>query len=74
MGGRDGGASGGKLITVRSASGDPEQCIIDCRGSGQGFHFHSGENDLAGNNGGIVSVTDLLKMLGHYDPAGVGCP
>ncbi|MGD8451634.1 MAG: C10 family peptidase [Phycisphaerae bacterium] len=34
---------GGKAITVRSASGDPALCIIDCEGSGRGFHFHSGE-------------------------------
>ena len=23
---------------------------------------------------GCVDVTDLLKLLAHYDPAGVGCP
>ncbi len=33
----------GKPITVRSASGDPGQCIIDCQGAGRGFYFHSGE-------------------------------
>ena len=34
---------GGKAITVRSASGDPALCIIDCEASGYGFTFHSGE-------------------------------
>lgn len=34
---------GGKAITVRSASGDPSLCIIDCEGEGRGFYFHSGE-------------------------------
>jgi len=34
---------GGKDITVRSASGDPSTCVIDCQGAGRGFFFHSGE-------------------------------
>lgn len=34
----------GKEITVRSANG-PENCIIDCRGAGRGFHFQSGEDE-----------------------------
>ncbi len=29
----------GKLITVRSASGDPVLCTIDCEGAGRGFIF-----------------------------------
>jgi hypothetical protein len=33
----------GKAIAVRSASGDPTTCILDCEGSGRGFYFHSGE-------------------------------
>ncbi len=32
----------GKAITVRSANG-PENCIIDCQGTGRGFYFHNGE-------------------------------
>jgi len=32
-----------KAITVRSASGDPDVCIIDCERAGRGFYFHSGE-------------------------------
>ena len=34
---------GGKRITVRSASGDPALCIIDCERAGRGFYFGSGE-------------------------------
>jgi predicted outer membrane repeat protein len=38
----------GKTITVRSAGGDPDLCIIDCEGSDsdphRGFHLHSGES------------------------------
>jgi hypothetical protein len=39
----------GKAITVRSHSGDPEVCIIDCQGSEaephRGFHFRRAEQD-----------------------------
>jgi hypothetical protein len=38
----------GQAITVRSHSGDPDQCIIDCEGSHaephRGFRFHHGES------------------------------
>jgi hypothetical protein len=37
----------GKTIAVRSQSGDPQACIIDCQGTEsdphRGFHFHSAE-------------------------------
>ncbi len=54
----------GKAITVRSQSGDPNSCVIDCDGTAsdphRGFHFHSGEGSgsvLAGVTitGGYVS-------------------
>jgi hypothetical protein len=59
----------GKPITVRSASGDPGTCILDCEGTGRGFLFHSGEGAdslVAGLTvangsaelGGAVSCTD----------------
>lgn len=38
---------GGKAITMRSASGDPAACIIDCQSSGRGFYFHNGETAAA---------------------------
>jgi len=34
---------GGKRITIRSACGDPDRCVIDCEGQGRGFRFHGGE-------------------------------
>jgi hypothetical protein len=34
---------GGKAITVCSASGDPQSCVIDCEQQGRGFYFHSHE-------------------------------
>ena len=37
----------GKAITIRSQSGNPEVCVIDCEGTEsdpqRGFHLHSGE-------------------------------
>ena len=33
----------GKDLTVRSHSGDPEGCVVDCEAQARGFRFHSGE-------------------------------
>ncbi len=33
----------GKNITIESLSGKPENCVIDCEGSGRGFNFQNGE-------------------------------
>jgi len=40
---------GGKTIIVRSASGDPTKCIIDCQNTTntRGFYFHNGETNFA---------------------------
>lgn len=50
---------GGKSITVRSQSGDPSVCIIDCEGSEiephRGFSFHSGEDS--------TSVVELVMIV-----------
>jgi hypothetical protein len=53
---------GGKAITVRSASGDPATCIIDCEGSGRGFYFHSGETATS-------IVQGLTIRNGHPNPS-----
>ena len=34
----------GKDLTVRSLSGDPLACIVDCEGDGRGFYFHNDED------------------------------
>ena len=52
----------GKIITVRSASGNPAKCTIDCQGSGRGFYFHSGETAAATVSGitianGVVTAS-----------------
>ncbi len=58
---------GGRRITVRSASGDPAQCVIDCEGSPtephRGLYFHSGETTQAMLDGVTV-------MGGHEDQGG----
>jgi hypothetical protein len=46
---------GGKAITVRSASGNPSLCIIDCEGSGRGFKFISGETASTVVNGFTIT-------------------
>ncbi len=38
---------GGKSITVRSASNNPAQCVIDCQQAGNGFYFHTHETAAA---------------------------
>ena len=55
---------GGKAITVRSASGDPVHCIIDCEGDGRGFYFHSGE--------GQDSIVDGLTITNGSASIGAG--
>jgi predicted outer membrane repeat protein len=57
----------GKAVTVRSLSGDPSLCIIDCNGDSlshhRGFHFHSGEGELS-------VVEGLTISGGHADHGG----
>jgi len=45
----------GKAVTVRSQSGNPATCVIDCEGLGRGFYFHSGEGADAALTGVTVS-------------------
>jgi hypothetical protein len=60
----------GKAITVSSASGDPEICILDCGGSAtephRAFRFHNGETSAAEVSGltitgGNISADPLLS-------------
>jgi predicted outer membrane repeat protein len=54
----------GKALTVRSQSGNPEVCILDCEGAQaqphRGFRFHLGE--------GPGSVLDGITITGGYAP------
>jgi predicted outer membrane repeat protein len=44
----------GKALTLRSENG-PDNCIIDCQGSGRGFYFHTGEPPAAVLNGFTIT-------------------
>jgi len=57
----------GKAITVRSQSGNPESCIIDCEDDGRGFHFHNGEGQDA-----VVSGFTITNGYG-YDGGAIRC-
>ena len=50
---------GGKAITVRSANGDPNLCIIDCEGAARGLCFCYHETAL--------SVVDGITITNGYD-------
>jgi len=58
----------GKAITVRSQSGNPEACVIDCEGSPsslhRGFYFHMGE--------GVLSILEGITITGGYRNLGGG--
>ena len=64
----------GKDVTLRSASGNPAACIIDCQFAGRGFFFHSGETAATGVEGltvrnGLVTSTSPGRASG----GGVHC-
>jgi len=52
----------GKAITVKSASGNPEDCVIDCEGAGRGFQFDSIEDTLSVVHG--VTITNAAGING----------
>ena len=68
----------GKAITIRSRSGNPDLCVINCLGQGRGFVFISGEgagsilegititNGLASDGGGVYCA-------GYSRPTIVNC-
>jgi parallel beta-helix repeat protein len=58
----------GKAITVQSENG-PENCIIDCEGSGRGFYFHSNEGEDS-----VVSGFTITNGNNYYgDGGGIYC-
>jgi predicted outer membrane repeat protein len=64
----------GKAITVRSQSGDPTTCIIDCStedwGHHRGFNFHSGETGAALLKG--VAIRNGFIFVGGHG-GGIVC-
>jgi hypothetical protein len=53
----------GKAITVRSASGDPDDCVIDCEGAANGFSIILGE-------GPSTVLQDVRIINGNASRAG----
>jgi len=54
----------GKAITVRSASGDPELCVIDCEYSSRGFYFQNGEGVDSVVEGLTITKGDIMNEGG----------
>jgi parallel beta-helix repeat protein len=52
----------GKPLTLRSASGEPATCVIDCAHDGRALYFHSGE--------GAASVVQGLMIRGASGDTG----
>jgi len=46
-----------KHIVIRSESGDPSQCIVDCQDGGRGFHFFVTEDDYFTRNALFEGIT-----------------
>jgi hypothetical protein len=59
---------GGKAITVRSASGNPRSCIIDCQSDGAGFDFNDGEGPKS-----IVAGLTITNGSKNGGGGGVSC-
>ncbi len=59
----------GKKITIRSASGNPQNCILQCNGSGPGFYLHSGEDASTV----IEGFTIINGSASDSGGGGIGC-
>jgi predicted outer membrane repeat protein len=59
----------GKAITVRSAAGDPELCIIDCAASDPytGFYFHTAEDSSSVLDGFTIQNGVATHQEGNLD-------
>ncbi|MFG0251427.1 MAG: right-handed parallel beta-helix repeat-containing protein, partial [Phycisphaerales bacterium JB038] len=56
----------GKAITVRSASGDPDSCIIDCEYEGRGFSIVNGPDPGSSLEGLTISRGFAAEGGGIY--------
>ena len=63
----------GKAITVGSAGGNPDACVIDCRNSGRGFYFHSGETHAAVVTGLTIKNGNPYGGAASSSGAGIYC-
>jgi parallel beta-helix repeat protein len=57
---------GGKAVTLRSGTGNPTACVIDCNRDGGAFYFHSGEDAAS-------IVRDLTVRGANSDTGAVYC-
>ncbi|MFG0252459.1 MAG: hypothetical protein ACF8NJ_06250, partial [Phycisphaerales bacterium JB038] len=70
---------GGRAITVRSASGDPTLCIIDCEQDGRGFQFNGREGPdsiiqgLTITNGDVTDYGGAVFCYNRSSPALIDC-
>jgi predicted outer membrane repeat protein len=68
---------GGKAITVRSQSGDPLACVIDCQGSEadphRGFLFHMGESGFSRLEGITIRGGRAQQEVNGADGGAVAC-
>ncbi|MHC5003341.1 MAG: hypothetical protein ACYTJ0_09470, partial [Planctomycetota bacterium] len=55
---------GGRLITVTSASGNRDACVIDCQNASRAFVFNSGESSLAAVQSLTIRNGRALSSLG----------
>lgn len=64
---------GGKAVTLKSLSGTPENCVIDCEGSGRGVLFCCGEN--VNSRLERITIRNGLALATYwpYDGGGVIC-
>lgn len=65
--GKNGISFRGRAITVRSEDG-PENCIIDCRRSGRGFYFDSGEGPDS-----VLEGFTIANGYSDYTGGGIRC-
>lgn len=56
----------GKSLVIRSRSGDPTACIVDCEGHGPAFYLHSGE-DSATTIEGLTISSGVAERVGFYN-------
>lgn len=61
----------GKAITIRSQSGDPGACVVDCETLGRGFVFQTFETSASILEG--VGITNGVVSGGPDEGAGIRC-
>jgi hypothetical protein len=63
----------GKPIHVRSGSGAPQTCVIDCQGASRGFSFSTGEGPATVVEGVTVRGASYAAVECYASPTIAGC-